>query len=111
MCALDHPSIPLSALGSVVVVVSAVSSVSSGALLSLHLRQPRLSDRKHTSLPHFDWCSPATNIHVINRNTNMALIHRSSPVFTSFLWISERSFSMLQMVSEILGCRLLGSPI
>lgn len=33
------------------------------------------------------------------------------PFHTSFLWISERSFSMLQMVSDILGCRLLGSPI
>lgn len=30
---------------------------------------------------------------------------------TSFLWISERSFSMLHMVSEILGWRLCGSPI
>lgn len=34
-----------------------------------------------------------------------------SPFCTSFLWISERSFSMLHMVSDILGCRLLGSPI
>lgn len=27
------------------------------------------------------------------------------------MWISERSFSMLHIVSDILGCRLLGSPI
>lgn len=33
------------------------------------------------------------------------------PSRTSFLWISERSFSMLHMVSDILGCRLMGSPI
>lgn len=35
--------IPLSALWGVVVIVGAVSSVSPGALLSLHLRQPSLS--------------------------------------------------------------------